>query len=170
MYFLGKVLEFLGLLSEWLTNIMMAGMAILIIVEVIARSIFNTSTLIADEYSRYLLVGVVFLGLAITFKEGHFIRVDYFYERFFSKPITRRILDVILLVIILFYLIVITIGANRMVADSFRLQTHSAFISETPMWIPQIVISIGLILLIIQVIESLLGTLIKGSNIEKGSD
>ena len=56
--------------GAYLSALGMLVIVALISVEIGARSLFNSSTLIADEYSGYLMVTVVMLGLSYTFAEG----------------------------------------------------------------------------------------------------
>lgn len=65
-----------------LACVMLAILSVLVTVEVISRSVFGSSTLITDEYSCYLCVGLSFLGAAYAFSSGNFINVDILYAKF----------------------------------------------------------------------------------------
>src|SRR5690349_11963595 len=45
-------------------------------VDVIARYVFNSPTLWADEVASYLLIAIVFLGLAPNIRQDAHIRID----------------------------------------------------------------------------------------------
>jgi len=151
-----KIINVCDRISLWVTDIFLAAMTILIFFEIIARTFLGFSTLIADEYSRYFLVAIVFLGLFHTFKKGNFIRVDFFYTRFFGGPKVRRIVDIFILITSIVYTVIITKGAFFSIESSIKHHSTSVFISETPLWIPNLIIPIGLIFFLILLVIELL--------------
>ena len=122
--------------------------------EIISRSLFNYSTLIADEYSGYLNVAIPLFGLAYTFKTEGFIKIKILYDKFSNN--TKKMLDIISMVMGLFYSIILLYYISIMVLQSYRTGVKSLFISKTPLYIPQSIIVIGLIFLIMQIIISLI--------------
>jgi len=164
----------LGICSQVIlvaATVCLGAMAILVFIEIVGRSLFGFSTLIADEYSVYFMVALVMFGLMQTFRENRFIRMDFFYDRFFGGARVRMVLDPILLTVGIVYLSFLIRGSIKMVELSYRLNSSSIYISETPLWIPQITMPIGLSFLLAQFIIELLKRLIEISkkikNLEK---
>jgi TRAP-type C4-dicarboxylate transport system permease small subunit len=131
-----------------------AVMAILLIVcaEVVLRQL-NHSMLVTDEIAGYLNAGVVFLGLAYTLKSGGFIRVELLYD---ALPSRLRLAATWLFTL----LAAITIGMLLYycvlhVQYAFDQDTRAISILETPEWIPQAVMVIGLAVLLLQIIAFL---------------
>ncbi|MGZ8259083.1 MAG: TRAP transporter small permease [Caldimonas sp.] len=59
---------------------LMAGMALLVIANVIARYLFNHSFIWAEELSRYMMIWVGFLGAGLVLRVGAHIAVDVFQD------------------------------------------------------------------------------------------
>ncbi|MFO1268839.1 MAG: TRAP transporter small permease [Rubrivivax sp.] len=59
---------------------LMAAMALLVMVNVIARYVFNHSFVWAEEISRYMMVWVGFLGAGLVLRVGAHIAVDVFQD------------------------------------------------------------------------------------------
>ena len=72
----GRVLERWSRWSCDFAGWLLAAMAVLINVEIAARYLLNTSTLIADEYSGYLFVWLTLLGFGYALQSGQFLRVE----------------------------------------------------------------------------------------------
>src|SRR5438105_11859944 len=77
----GRILERWSRWSCDFAGWLLASMAVLINVEICARYLFNTSTLIADEYSGYLFVWSTLLGFGYALQNGHFLKVETLVSR-----------------------------------------------------------------------------------------
>ena len=119
-------------------------LALLEIVEIFLRTLFQTSLLIVDEYAGYLLATMVFMGLCNSFSGGGFVRVEAIYNLF--RGIPKRIVDILFILVldVLFY--VITYQCVTLNIMNFQKKLVSNSILKTPIWIPQLMMSIGLIL------------------------
>jgi TRAP-type C4-dicarboxylate transport system permease small subunit len=122
----------------------------LILVEIASRAVLGVSTLIAAEYSGYLLVGLVLLGFAYTIGEGGFIRINIVRARLPAGA--QRALDIFACV----FSAVITAFVFRysviMVYETKKLGMQADTIAETPFWIPQLVVPLGLAMLFLQLV------------------
>jgi TRAP-type C4-dicarboxylate transport system permease small subunit len=127
-----------------------AGMMALVTFEVLLRTFANRSTLVADEMAGYLLVGMTFLGLAPSLRDGAFIRIDTYRGRL--RGGARRALDVALVALALAYAITLDWYLWDLLAGTWRLGTTSIQVSRTPLWIPQTVMAVGGLLLIVELV------------------
>ena len=141
-------IERCSLVGGYASGFFMVLIVILISVEILARTLFGTSTLIADEYSAYFFVAVVLLGLAFALKDGAHIRITLVQTRLTENG--RRILDLAVTLIALVLALYAFRHAVEMVYDTWSLEMTADSISETPIWIPQVVIPVGLLLFILQ--------------------
>lgn len=132
-----------------LSALAMLVIVALISIEIGARSLFSSSTLIADEYSGYLMVAVVMLGLSYTFAEGGHIRINILTSRLSGGA--ARVLDVLVALSALLMCAFFLYHAVLMVYDSFIYDMRADSISETPVYIPQIMVVIGFAFLTLQV-------------------
>ena len=143
--------------ATWLAAAAILAMAGITAAEVIARSFFDISFELADELGGYLLVATVFLGLGPALAGGAMLRVEMVEQRL-PAPV-RRVLD------ILFHLMALVVSGIAFywiwqhVASSMRRETIAATWLETPLWIPQIAMPLGMALLIATLLVSLVRTL-----------
>lgn len=152
-----KKTNWIDSLSEaggYISAIFMILIVILINTEIIVRSFFDRSTYIADEYSSYFLVAVVLLGLAYALKEQAHIRVEVIRGRLSEQG--KRVVDICGILSGLLLTLFITYHSIQMVWDSYSLDITADSISETPLYIPQLMIPIGLLLFALQLIATLI--------------
>lgn len=138
----------------YISALFMVAIVVLINVEILLRTLFNTSTFIADEYSGYFLVSVVLLGLAYALKQDAHIRVEVIRTRLGST--SKRVVDVIASLFGIVLTTYVAFHAIMMTKDAYTLEMTADSISETPIFIPQIVIPIGLALFVFQLIATLI--------------
>lgn len=129
----------------------------LVTIEIIARTLFDKSTLIADEYTGYLLVAMTFFGGAYALSKGDFLRVDIIYSKF--KGVNKRIMDIINGVIALIYITILTYFCYSLFLYSFKGHVVSIYFSQTPLFYPQSIMVLGSIMLLLQVITELINDL-----------
>ncbi|WP_232364306.1 TRAP transporter small permease subunit [Desulforapulum autotrophicum] len=127
---------------------------LIIAVEIVLRSVFNTSTLIADEYSAYFFVGVVLLGLGFTLKEGAHIRITLV-----TSLVGERANQVLNIMSTLAAIAITTFAlyhTSIMVFESWQLDMTADTISETPIFLSQMVIPAGLAMFDLQLAANFL--------------
>lgn len=145
-----KISNKLSLLGAYLSSILILSLAILVISEIFSRHFFDTSTMIADEYSGYLYLSAIFLGLAYTLQENAHIRINIITSKLSTK--SNKIIDVIAgltSISVLFFILYRTILFTY---ESYDMEMLSERVSETPLYLTQIVMPIGIILFIIAMI------------------
>ncbi|HHX36360.1 MAG TPA: TRAP transporter small permease subunit, partial [Clostridiaceae bacterium] len=64
-----------------LLEILVAVMAIIVAIQVIWRYFLNSPLVWAEEFARYCLVWISFLGSAVALKEGKLAAVDIFVKK-----------------------------------------------------------------------------------------
>lgn len=152
------VIEALSKAGGYISGLFMILIVLLIVVEIVARTVFNASTLISDEYSAYFFVAVVMSGLAFSMKEGAHIRISIVRSRLSQQG--QRILDLVVLLIALILSCFALYHAILMTYDVWDLGMTADSISETPIFIPQLVIPVGLLLFILQLASGFLRRLL----------
>jgi len=131
--------------------VLLVAMAALIVVEVTGRYLFGFSTLIADEYGEYMFVWMTFLGFAHTLRSGQFLSVDIAVRRF--PPGARRIAAILAGLAGAAVTGVCVWASWRTVSISFAFQTASPQQSQTLLWMPQLVMPIGMAVLTLCFLE-----------------
>ena len=143
-------------------------MTALVTVEVLGRNLLNVSTLVADEMAGYLLVTITFLGLGATLRTGGFIRIDTYLRR--ARGRGRSALDAVIYALAVGYTAVLIWYCGRLAWDSYRFGSTSISITRTPLWIPQLVMVIGLAALLLELVAGLYRVLADGrAEAERGA-
>ncbi|WP_084185068.1 TRAP transporter small permease subunit [Desulfonatronum thiodismutans] len=145
-----RFFDFLSRAAGWIA----AGFAVLIVllmtVEILSRSLLSKSTMVVSDYSGYFLVALVLLGLGFTLREDGHIRIKLVRMRL-AEPISR-VLDVLIALGCAAMTIFALRATLRMVMASHRLDMRADTVAQTPFWVPQLVIPIGLALLLVQLL------------------
>jgi TRAP-type C4-dicarboxylate transport system permease small subunit len=134
-------------LGRVLSAIAVASLTALIAAEVVGRTLFGISIESVEELSSYLLVGITFLSAADSFASGSFMRVDILYVRL-SRPARMR-LDRWLAALATLISAGITWYLAQLVWSSWAKRIVSPGALAIPLWIPQAVMVLGMLLLTI---------------------
>jgi TRAP-type C4-dicarboxylate transport system permease small subunit len=126
-------------------------MAVLITTEIVGRHLFGFSILVVDEWSGYLLVMVTFLGLAYTMKTNGFLQIEFLLNRL--SPKQRRIFHTFLISVAFFYSILIDHKLITYTWSSYATGLVSVSISQTPLFIPQLFMPLGMTLLALELLR-----------------
>lgn len=140
---LEKLIAYLKNISSVVSAASVIILVILIVSEIIARTFFSYSFLVIDELSGYLMLICVFWGLVYSFDSGSFVRVEFMYEKY--RGLTKKIADVILSLVIMAYGIILNYVVFKLVRTSYELNSTSPTILEAPLYIPQAMMFLGLL-------------------------
>jgi TRAP-type transport system small permease protein len=150
---LDRILRVLDLASNaggYLSAMFMVLIVVLMSLEIFSRSVLGASTLVVSDYSGYFLVALVVLGLGFTLREDGHIRIRLIRARIPES--LGKWLDVsIALAAMVMTGFALRVSLSMALASQ-RLDMRADTIAQTPLWIPQIVIPVGLALLLIQLL------------------
>ena len=155
-----RVVEFLSTAGAVLSGITFGLMTLLILLEVLLRTFFDKSTLIASEYSGYTLATMIYLGMGFSFRQGAHIRITFLRERLEGWPL--HLLEIICTMIGSVLCLLSTVFLWEMVHTSFLRGTTAYTVAETPLWIPQAIILVGLVIMTLQILAYLLFLILHG--------
>lgn len=143
----------LSKISAWIAAITTIFMALLIFIEIVCRSFFGFSTLIADEYGSYFLcASIFFAGPALMATDG-FLRVDIVYLRLHG--IVKKICDIFIWTSGIICCVFMFRFCLHVVKSSAKMHSVSPYVTKTPMVYPQSIMLIGFALLILEMIVKL---------------
>jgi TRAP-type C4-dicarboxylate transport system permease small subunit len=152
---LDRWLRGVALAAAAIAGIITLAMMVLITIEVIQRSLFSRSFLFVEEYSGYMVLAVLSLGVGLALQDDALLRVDFIIDRI--KAGSRRWLQ-------LFYdicsLVLCTVLAYQFTIFAWRSYERGIFAPTpmmTPIYIPQAIIALGFVLLCIILIGKLVG-------------
>jgi TRAP-type mannitol/chloroaromatic compound transport system permease small subunit len=136
-------------LGAGLTLLAMVGM---IGREAIGRYFFNAPTDWVVELSGYLLVGIVFLGGGFILVEGAHLRVDIFYTRFTRR--NRAWVDLLGYLLALPFLGFLEWHGAALAWGAWS-SGEKSMIMRWPLYLPELVVPVGVLLLLLQVLVHL---------------
>ncbi|MFN2355486.1 MAG: TRAP transporter small permease subunit [Desulfopila sp.] len=140
--------------GAYLSALFMVLIVALISVEIVLRTFFKTSTYISSEYSGYLMVAVVLAGLSYTLRTDGHIRITILMVRF--PPQVQRYLEAVAIFMALLITGFICYHATLMAVDAYNYEMTADSISQTPLYLPQALIPVGLLGLCTQLLAQLL--------------
>ena len=143
--------ETVGRLVSWLTT----ALVLLIVFDVAARYLFNTSSAGVIELEWHLFSFIFLLGAAYALKHDRHVRVDVFYQSFSKKQQAWvNLVGTVLFLIPLNYVIIQTSG--KFAFNAWVMQEGSADPGGLPArYIVKAAIPVGFSLLLLQAISLL---------------
>lgn len=130
----------------------MIGVLVMVLLSITSR-LLNFSVSGVDAYAGYAMAGAGFLALAATLKKGEHIRVTLLLGML--KGAARKGAEVFALGIASTIAGFLAFYAIRLVMESLRFNDISTGSDATPMWIPQLLMAAGTVVLFIAFVDEL---------------
>ena len=136
-------------LGAYLSSLLYIALFLLILSEIFLRSVFDKSTMIADEYSGYFYLASVFLGLGYTFKENAHIRINIITSKLSKKA--NSYMDIFAGSITFMVIFFMLYRVILLTFDSYNFEILSEGVSETPIYLTQIPMILGSLIFVLSV-------------------
>ncbi len=127
-------------------------MVVLMGVEIATRALLHRSTQIADEYSGYLFTWMTMAGFFYAQRTDRFLRVDALRQRL--SPALRRTADGLTSLLAAALVAVLLYATWSTFRTSLAFDSRSIQPSQTLLWVPQVVMPVGLALLTVAFLHS----------------
>lgn len=135
-----------------LTIILFACMTIIVFTQVLLRYGFDSNIFWAEEFSRYSMIWIAFLGAAIGIKHNEHTRIDFFVKLLPAKA--QLAMEVINRLICIFFVAFITYSSLTMLENTFKLKTPSL---QIPVGLVHVVLPItGVVMIVYLIIQIIL--------------
>lgn len=145
-----KLLNGMYSAAEFLAAVCMVGVLLAVLTSILSRQLeFHVSGL--DAYAGYFMASAGFLALASTLRHGEHIRVTLILNAL--APAGKRRLDIAALAVGIAIAVSLAVFSTKLVLDSYTFNDISTSNDATPLWIPQLGMSMGTILLLIAFID-----------------
>jgi TRAP-type C4-dicarboxylate transport system permease small subunit len=131
-------------------SLMMAGLMIIVCVDLTLRYFFNSPLLWGTEVTEILLLYITFLGMAWVFREDGHVVIDVFTSQVAGKK--KKILNGISYFLVGIVAAVLVYYGFYTVYDHFRRGVFNPTVIETPIWLIIIVIPVGSVPLFLEVL------------------
>jgi TRAP-type C4-dicarboxylate transport system permease small subunit len=160
---LRKVLDTLYWTCGVLAGVFMVGIAMCILIA-LAGSIFGFVTRSMDEFAGYSMAASAFLAFSYTFHSNEHIRVTLVIHRFRGRlrkgfEIWSHLLGTVLAGFFAWYSV-------KMVVVSWQIKELSQGLIPLPLWIPQLAMAVGTVMLTVALLDRLLGHWIGGVSLD----
>lgn len=158
MRFLQGAIFGLSRLAGGIAGLLLVAMVLHILLEIVLRGFFHTSTFVLDEFVGYGVAAITFLSLGYTLEHGALIRVNILLSR--VQGWTRRLLEALSAFLVLILLTFLGWFFWFRVARHVTRGTVSSSIAQVPMWIPEGLVLLGLGLFWLQMLAYFLRMLL----------
>lgn len=139
---LAKLEKAVSVIGLWLAVIAAIASLVMVVVGVVGRYVLHVGVVFVDEYAGYALVVMAFMGLAHTLTAGKHIRIDVVVTLLPEKA--RAWLDVCTAIVAFGTCILVGVQGWQRAMTSYTVGTVSVSPIETPLFIPQLFIPLGL--------------------------
>ncbi len=157
-----KILHLLTKAAGVIAGLLVLFTGFMIVYEVICRGVFNAPTEWVMEISTYCVVVAGFLGMGVAYAGKKHIHVDIVMSK--MSPKTRCYTEFFTAIIGLFYSLVFMQESWKMAMFSLEINNCAPTTLSTPLWIPQMAMPIGMLVLFLQIIRTLLVDFVKIKN------
>jgi TRAP-type C4-dicarboxylate transport system permease small subunit len=143
----------LGRLDGWLGAACLVALTGLMLGEVLVRALSDifpwvpADIPVAWEYSSYLMAAAFTFGAAMTLRAGGHIRVTLVLAR--VTPATRRWMETVLAAMGAAFTGYLAVAMVNFTWRSFS-SGQVSISSESPLWVPQALVTFGIVLLVLQ--------------------
>jgi TRAP-type C4-dicarboxylate transport system permease small subunit len=134
----------------FIASLMMAGLMIIVCVDLTLRYFFNSPLLWGTEVTEILLLYITFLGMAWVFREDGHVVIDVFTSQIAGKK--KKILNGVSYFLVGIVAAVLVYYGFYTVYDHFRRGVFNPTVIETPIWLIIIVIPVGSVPLFLEVL------------------
>lgn len=153
-----------GSAAMGVSMLLLVYMVLHVTLEIVLRAGFASSTYSMDEYVGYAVGAMTFLSLADTFRERRHIRVNLLLTHLRGRVATAC--DALCILLTFGITAFLARFIWRMLARDFERGAVSPTLNQTPLWLVDGVIFLGLVLFMIQLAASLMDTLQHGYTAE----
>ena len=145
-----RFLDFLYDAAAWAAALCMIGVLAMVLTSILGRQ-FHFHLPGTDAYAGYSMAAAGFLALAHTLKKGEHIRVTLIIGRLTGG--TRRVLEMWSLSVAVLLSGLFAFYACRLVWQSHAFNDMSTSNDATPLWIPQLAMAVGTVLLCVALVD-----------------
>ncbi len=147
-----RLLDGLYLAAGAVAALLLAGTLVMVLAGIGAR-LMGIHIAGTDAYAGYCMAGAGFLALAHTLKRGEHIRVSLLLDRAGDRM--QRALDLWSLAVAALLSGLFAFYSVRLSLQSWQFNDISTGNDATPLWIPQLAMAAGTVILLVAVVDEL---------------
>ncbi|TAG03707.1 MAG: TRAP transporter small permease [Betaproteobacteria bacterium] len=147
-----KKLDQLYDVSAWIAAAFMIALLVMVLLSILGRQ-FSFHVRGTDAYAGYMMAGAGFFALAHTLKRGEHIRVTLLLQAL--GPVMKRRLEIFALASAVLLSGLLAWFSASLCWQSYSIHDISTGSDATPLWIPQISMALGTLVLLIAFVDEL---------------
>lgn len=137
----GQPLRPVERLCQFVCEVGMVAMTVIVLIEIITRNVFNFSFQISDEVGGYIVVGLTFLALPVCQVRRAYHHVLFIQSRL--SPRLQTASHLLFDLLCLLFCLILVWQLSEQVISSYQSGDVAPTELATPLWIPQLVMPIG---------------------------
>jgi TRAP-type C4-dicarboxylate transport system permease small subunit len=153
MRVLNNILDRLIEACAYAACFVLAFMTVAISIEVVLRSFFKMTMEFTDEYSGYMVLATMALGVAYCREKNALLTVDFLIKRL--SPGARAKVEFVYGLAALAFCLMLLYYVTNFWLTTIERKLTAATMQHTPLWIPQLLLPLGLGLLCLIMIRKL---------------
>jgi TRAP-type C4-dicarboxylate transport system permease small subunit len=150
-----KILDAVYKITEFLANMIMLALFVIVLLGVVSRYVFNDPFVWTEELALFLLAWMVFIAANILIKDWDNLRVTYFIEKLPAG--LCAVVEILTKLLVMGFLVYVFTIAVKVIPEIGPTETSTVL--NITMEIPQSSIIVGFALMIVQLTGLLAGTL-----------
>lgn len=147
MHIVIKSIERIERVFIYFSALFMGVLSVMVFYEVIARYVFDSPTIWANELSTYLLQFIVFFSMGYLVIKDEHLKVTFFLDK--VKGRAHKALKILNNLLVIPYAAILLIYGWNVTATTFERDATSPTLLAVPLWIPNSFIFLGGALLIL---------------------
>jgi len=140
------------------SGVLMVISTLLVLAEIVVRSVFSKTLYITEEYSGYLMAALTFLALAYTLKDKSHIRMTFLHT--IAKGKAKLWLDIFAFSVGFAFCALLTYTTGEFFWDAVVTKSRSMQISQSYLAIPQFFMPLGTGVMMLQFAAEIMRTLL----------
>ncbi len=138
--------------AAWLAALFMVLLLVMVLLSIAGRQ-FHFHLPGTDAYAGYMMAAAGFLALAHTFKRNEHIRVTLLLSSLHGS--TRRVMEIWSLAAATLLAGLAAYYSCRLSWQSYTFHDISTSNDATPLWLPQLTMAIGTVVLVVAIVDEL---------------
>lgn len=156
VWILRKTTDYIYAISKYMLIFLVGSMSLVIIAQVFARTFLGFSIFWSEEYARYCLIWITFIGASMALKNGELAMFDLFLAK--TKKEWQHLYRIGLNILILIFVVVsIYFGFKQVFSPTALMQVSPAL--RIPMWFVNLSVPFGFIIMFIYIVNTIIETL-----------
>lgn len=152
----GPAFDKLAAATRFATGLVLVALVMLVCGEAFLRGAFNYSLGFAEEVTGYFVVMLTFFGAALALRRSALFRVHFLFDRL--SPGGRTLVTRAFVAIALIICILLAWKTWDLMLSSLSRGKFSPTVLRTPLWIPQLLMPMGFLVISAFLVEQFLLT------------